>query len=611
MLPLLALAVVDFARDVYPVLEKAQCRNCHNEKGPASTTRVRFPAPGANPAAVSEFAKSLEVLVDRPDPAQSTLVRKPTNKEKHTGGQLIQPGSAAEKALIEWARSLPVAALAAPPLRRLTHLQYDNTVRDLLGDQTRPASRFPPEDYVNGFQNQASSQDVPPLLARAYANSAERLARSAFPGGRDVNKLIPCEPRPGTDAACANRFVRTFGARAFRRPLTDAEARRYTTALLSAGAFVEGARVVVEAMLQSPKFLFRIETGGANRPYETASRLSYLLWNTMPDAELFREAASGRIGVDRALRRMLADDRARGALDDFVAQWLRFDLLLNSVKDRRLFPEFSEDLAAAMAEETRRFVADIVWGDRPFMEVFTSPSSHAGASLAQLYGVSRPATEFVRVSHVPESGRAGLLGQAMFLTVTSKPGETSPTIRGFFVREHFLCSPVPDPPPGTNSSLPPQTPGRPLTARQRLGEHVANPACAGCHRLMDPIGFGLEGFDAIGRKRERETITFFPTRETRNDQPRSVHLPLDTAGDVDGMANAAFTDPAGLGRLLAASSQCQECVVKQYFRYAMGRHEGRSDQDLLARAVERFRASQFNFKELMMFVASNAATNFP
>ncbi len=611
MILALAMAVVDFGRDVYPALEKANCRACHNAAGVAATTRVRFPAPNAGAAAVDQFGNSLAALVDRPDPAQSTLVRKPTNQEKHTGGRLIEPGSADERALVEWARILATKTTAAQPVRRLTHHQYNNTVRDLVGDQTRPADRFPPEDFVNGFKNQSAAQDIPPLLAQAYANSAERLARSAFLGGRDENGLIPCKPRAAADATCADKFARTFGARAFRRPLTDAEARRYSAVLLKSGDFIAGAQVVVEAMLQSPKFLFRIEAGGANRPYEAAVRLSYLLWDTMPDQTLMREAATGRVDVAAAVRRMIEDSRARGALDEFTSQWLRFDLLVNSVKDRRLFPEFTEELAVAMTEETRQLIAETVWNGRNFMEVFTAPHGFVNAGLASLYRLPPPATEFARTEHAADSGRAGLLGQAMFLALTSKPGETSPTSRGFFVREHFLCQPVPDPPPGTNSSLPPQSPDRPLTSRQRLGEHVANPTCAGCHRMMDPVGFGLEGFDAIGRKRAKETITFFPTRETRNDKARSIDLVLDASGRVEGIKDSNFSGPAQLGRLLAASPDCQECVVKQLFRYATGRHEAAADQELLGRASTRFRDSNFSLKELMIFLAIHAGTDLP
>src|SRR5262249_26231352 len=155
---------------------------------------------------------------------------------------------------------------------------------------------------------------------------------------------------------------------------------------------------------------------------------------------------------------------------------------------RRLFPQFNEELAVAMTEETRRTIQDIAWGDNSFMEIFTAPYGFLNPDLAALYQLPAPAGEFSKTAYPEASGRAGILSQALFLALTSKPGETSPTVRGFFVRDHFLCQQVPDPPPGTNSSLPPLAPNRPLTNRQRLSEHVSNPVCAGCHQLMDPIG---------------------------------------------------------------------------------------------------------------------------
>jgi len=203
--------------------------------------------------------------------------------------------------------------------------------------------------------------------------------------------------------------------------------------------------------------------------------------------------------------------------------------------------------------------------------------------------------------------RSGILGHAMFPALTSKPGETSPTVRGFFVREHFLCQTVPAPPPGTNSNLPPLVASRPLTNRQRLQEHVANPACAGCHTLMDPIGFGLERFDAIGRYRDKDRITFFPIRESRDDKPVTVELELDARGAVSGISDSPFTGPKQLGELLARSPQCQECVVRQLFRYAYGRHETPADQALLARTLKTFQLSQYRLKELMIFLTGELA----
>src|SRR5881227_1663207 len=226
---------ISFSRTVYPIFESAQCRGCHTDDGVASATRLHFPEPNASPDDIEAFGITLAALVDRADPAQSLLINKPTNRMRHTGGVRIRPGSFEEQALVEWVRHLAglpdatvaaarerLAAAVAPSthdqrLRRLTHSQYNNTVRDLLGDYSRPADRFPPEDFVNGFKNQLSTQGIPPLLAEAYSAAAEKLALNAFRAG-DVNHLVPCAPTSAADARCRDQFIRGFGLRAFRRP---------------------------------------------------------------------------------------------------------------------------------------------------------------------------------------------------------------------------------------------------------------------------------------------------------------------------------------------------------------------------------------------------------
>jgi hypothetical protein len=505
----------------------------------------------------------------------------------------------------------------APPAHRLSHSQYNHTVRDLLGDQTAPADQFPEEDFVNGFRNQSSAQDIPPLLAEAYNASAERMARNAFFGDDDPNHLLPSKPRSPRDAQCAADFVRQFGLRAFRRPLTAAEQQRYTALLLKEGArsgdFLRGAQVVIEAMLQSPKFLFRLERGGDWLGYERAGRLSYFLWDTMPDQELMRAAAAGELakaeGLDRQARRMIGDARARQALDEFISQWLRFDLTLNAVKDRTTYPQFTPELAAAMTEETRRLVASLVWNDGNFMDLFRANYSFLNSDLAAVYGVKAPPEEFVRVEFPLSSPRAGILGQGSFLASTSKPGETSPTVRGYFVRQQFLCQEVPDPPPGSNASLPPVTAAHPQTNRERLKEHIVNPTCMSCHSLMDPVGLAFEKFDAIGRYREKQSVTFVPDSHSANryDKPVTVELEVDTAGSLSGVKDAKFGSPAELGAILAANAECQECIVKQLFRYGWGRREKAGDGELIHRAVEVFRGSRFRLKDVIVFLAREMA----
>jgi hypothetical protein len=631
-----ALAVVGvaaenapFSKSLYPVLEDAGCRGCHVPDGVASATRLHFPDPSAPPDRVEAFGRSLVVLVDPKAPENSLLFRKPTARIPHAGGQRIKPGTPAEAALRAWIDRLAAftdaeraAALryredegAARPtvaLRRLTHSQYNNTVRDLLDDRSLPAGQFPPEDFVNGFKNQYDSENLSPLLQDAYSAAAEKLAANAF--RRNARRLVACDPSP----ACRAEFIRNFGLKAFRRPLDPAEIVRYEKLFQKQPSFLAGAQLVVEAMLQSPNFLFRLEdTSRAEwRPYAAASRLSYALFDSMPDDALFAAAARGDLdtpaGVEKAARRMIDDAKARQALDEFVAQWLRFDRVLTATRERRAFPNFTPDTAIAMTEEARRFVSDLVWNGRNFTELFTAPYGFPNGDLARIYGVEPPAMDYERVAFPPGAERAGLLGQGLFLTLTSKPDDTSPTARGLFVREQFLCQHVADPPPGVNTNLPPVSEAKPVTNRQRLSIHTTEKTCAGCHNLVDPIGFGFEKYDAIGQRREKLKLTFgqsFGESQNRNRNVSTVELDLDTTGQVAGLPNSQFTSPKELGTVLAASPQCQECVVKQYFRYIAGRTETPGDRPLIRGVFEDFRRSGFQFKE--MIISMMRAREFP
>jgi Protein of unknown function (DUF1592)/Protein of unknown function (DUF1588)/Protein of unknown function (DUF1595)/Protein of unknown function (DUF1587)/Protein of unknown function (DUF1585) len=626
----------DFTRNVYPALEKAGCRSCHNVDGVASATRLHFPDEDASPARIEAFGKSLVALVDREHPAQSLLLNKPTLRIPHTGGKRIPPGTPEEKALQGWVNYLvkmspaeaatairagrPETAQAdgAPVLRRLTHSQYNHTIFDLLGDESNPADQFPPEDFVNGYKGQYQSQAIGPLLEEAYSAAAEKIARSAFRGG-DARGIVSCKPSGPADAVCRTKFIREFGLRVFRRPVSETEAARYGKLFASEAAaqrdFYKGAQVTLEAMLQSPAFLFRVESPADPklRPYEAASRLSYFIWDSMPDQALFRAAAAGelnsRAGIEKTAQRMLADPKARRAVDQFVSEWLRFDRVITAVKERRAFPMFTPELALAMAEESRRLVHDAVWNDRNFLDIFSANYAFVNSDLAALYSLPAPAGEFERVEFPANTDRAGITGAGAFLVLTSKPGETSPTARGLFVREQFLCQHVPDPPPGVNTNLPPLTEEKPMTVRERLGEHVSNPSCASCHNLIDPIGFGLEHYDAVGRRQEKQRVTVPLSRADRDKRPVSAELPIDSSGRIAGIENSEFSSPKELGRVLAGSAQCQECVVKQLFRYQSGRLETLADREIIRRSFDEFRGSQFRFKRLIIAIAK--WTEFP
>ena len=364
-------------------------------------------------------------------------------------------------------------------------------------------------------------------------------------------------------------------------------------------------------MLQSPNFLFRLDetTNPAWKSFAAASRLSYALWDSMPDGRLLDAAARGELSsvaqIESTARQMLQDPRAHQALDEYISEWLRFDRVINSSREHRRYPKFSRETAIAMTEEARLFVSDLVWNNRNFMDVFSANYGFVNADLASVYGVPAPSQDFARVVFPLQSERAGLLGQALFLALSAKPDDTSLTGRGLFVREQFLCQHVPPPPAGVNTNLAPSTQAHPQTNRERMGEHASNPFCASCHNLIDPIGVGFEKFDAVGARRDQYQLVFYGGHGESHRTPKSVNLTLDTKGWVAGIPDSNFSSPRELGIILASTPLCQECMVKQYFRYITGRMETPSDSPLIRRVLEDFRQSEFRFQELMISLVRN------
>ncbi len=645
-----ANAAASSAESAAAVFDSAGCRECHNPEGVASDTRLVFPEPGSPRKVTVAAAAALLELVDVKQPEQSRLLRKPTKQLAHEGGQKIVPGSAEEKALLAWLRDLarapeaeaaseaisPRGAAAASEggaFRRLTHAQYDRTVRDLLGDITGPSRDFPPEDFVDGFKNQFGAQSMSPVLAEALSASAQRLSQGAIRSMRlgDPRQLLPCKvprgrtPTRAAAATCRERFVREFGARAFRRPLTSDEVQRFVGLARANKDFFEGIRTVIEVTLQSPSFLYLVDSSDpARRDFARASRLSYLLWGTMPDAALFAAAGAGELdnaaGTLRAVGRMLADAKARDALDDFVDQWLRTDRVRGAFKDRRAFPQFTPEIGTAMAQETRRVVSDLVWNDHDFRDLLSADYSFVSADLATIYGLAAPAEPFAKVAYPAASERAGIFGQGTFLVGTSKPADTSPTARGLFVREQLLCQKVPAPPPGVNMNLPPIDEEKPKTNRDRLKLHLSDESCARCHNLIDSIGFAFEKFDAMGARQEKLRVDpgfRGPARLGENagksanaaqgnapaDPAKpAVELPIDTRGVIAGLKDATFSSSAEVGKILRDSAACQQCMVRQIFRFALGRHETPADRPALDRMFDDFRRAKFRFKDLLMSV---------
>lgn len=497
----------------------------------------------------------------------------------------------------------PGTPLAAPaPVRRLTRREYNYTVRDLLGDTTSPAKDFILDAHVGLFENNADAP-LTALSANQYAEAAETLARTAVTNR--LGSIAPCATAGGDDG-CAREFVRNFGKRAYRRPLTDAEVARlfgvYAIGKMD-GGYAQGVRMALQTMLQSPHFINHVERGvpGAAgpdvplTPYEVASRLSYFLWNTMPDSALFAAADAGKLStaaeVEAQATRMLADRKAQSGVFNFFHQWLELEKVDKLDRSTKMFPEWSSSLRTAMREETRRFVEEVVWrGDARLTTLLTASWSLPNAPLAKLYGVEGPADAmtYARTDLDPKQ-RAGLLTHASILSLTAHFDQTSPVHRGLLVRERFLCQTTPSPPPEVDVSLPKHDPR--MTTRERYAKHQSDPYCAGCHRLIDDIGLGFEGYDPIGR-----------VRTTENGKPVDTSGQIVATRDLDGKFNGVVE----LTTRLARSAEVYECVASQWLAYAIG-----SPPSELACATERlgaeFAASGTDIKKLVLSVTRSDA----
>jgi hypothetical protein len=481
-------------------------------------------------------------------------------------------------------------AVGPSPLRRLSHVEYDHAVRDLLGDTQRLARGFAADAQVGIFANTASEQTIPALLGEQYFDAAEKLAERATV---DLPKLLGCEAGK-TEAACARDFAGRFGRRAYRRPLTGAEVDGLVALYDLARAKVDhraSIKVMLQAILVSPNFLFRPEFGGGDSatelsPYEVASRLSFLVWGSIPDDTLLDAAEKGQLKTREQIaaqaRRLLDDPRSRPAVEEFYAQWLDLEATQKTAKSADVYPEFDDALRGSMVEETRRFVADVLWqGDHRLETLLSAPYSFVDARLAKLYGVAEPASGFARVSLDPKT-RAGVLTQATFLAAHAKPDQSSPVKRGEFVRVRLLCDDLPPPPPNV-PLLPPVDPTK--STRERFAAHTANPECAGCHRLIDGVGFGFEAYDGIGRH-----------RTTDGGKKVDESGEVVAAGDADG----TFVGAVALAKRLSTSAEVRDCAATQWFRYAYGRRETTGDGCALGALKQAFADSKGDLRELIV-----------
>lgn len=492
------------------------------------------------------------------------------------------------------------------PVRRLSQTEYQASLRDLLPSLAPLAPTIGKDTADKGFENRALLLNPTPLLVEQYGTSAVDAAIKAV--GK-LSSILPCTPTPATEAACGRQFITTFGARAFRRPLTTQETDAYVAFFegrRAASNFAGAVQLTLEVMLQSPQFLYRLEFGEPATaapdkiklsPYEIATRLSYLLWGSPPDDVLFAAAQGSQLDLpaqrEVQARRMLADPRAKGMLIDFHRAWLEFDRITEKpeAKAATLYPTYNDTLKAAIREESNRFVEDIMWqGDGTLASFLTSPKTQVNAPLAALYGVPAPASGWAPVDLKPTE-RAGFLTRANFLTARAHKISGSPPLRAVYILERLFCITPPVAPPDADLSEPKSSAGNTLkTNRQLFEERVAPPPCNACHAAINPMGYGLENYDAIGRYRTKE----------------ENGLTIDASGtfttvDVTG----SFADGVELSQKIAGSAQVRACVVGEWYQFAAGRNSDAGDQCRIDKLKQVLAASGGNIRELLVAIAAS------
>jgi len=489
-----------------------------------------------------------------------------------------------------------LGSVAPSVVRRLGRSQYDATVRDLLGTSLRPGTRFPADAHAHGFDTIAEAMSLSPTQLELYELAADQIVDQLRADPPGWARAVPCSPAPAQTPAearaCAASAIEPLVTRAWRRPATADDVAGllglYDQARAAGDGFEDAMAQVLRALLVSPHFLFRIEHTAADgeahpvSDHELATRLSYFLWSSMPDAPLRASADAGRLHhadeLEQQVRRMLEDPRAEALVDDFAGQWLYIRALDDVFRDVSRFPHFDEELRDAMEQELRWMFRSFIEEDRDVRELLTGQRTFANHRLAGHYGLATSPYEGVRELPLDTLPRSGWLTTPGLMTALSPPFRTSPPQRGRWVLSQLLCQPLDPPPPGVTAVAVPEG-----TIRERLEAHQADPACAGCHVAMDPIGLSFEHYDAVGAFRQDD-----------GDGP------VDASGVLP--SGEAFDDAVELAALIADDPAFIECTVRQVFTYAMGRAPAEADQPHLDQIVERFAAADYRFVDLLVLV---------
>ncbi len=512
------------------------------------------------------------------------------------GDPLGGAGSAAVPALAEG------VGVARVGLRRLTVTEIDNSIRDLLQDDSRPASRFLPEEILPPFDNDYGQQFVSTVLVESIEKMAEDVTSRLLQDMSRRDAVVGCSPvdPAATDAMCLRQFISQFGRRILRRPMLDSDINLFQTTaeayIARESNFYAGIEVALGALLQHPAFLYRVEAGTAMKAQpgvfklddlEVATRMSYLIWGSTPSDSLLDVAQSAGLSGPSKIRdvaaTMLDDPRASQTLDRFHSLWLGYSVLPHE-----------QALASSMRAETSQLIARTFMNDEPWTNLFTATDTYIDATLAELYGLPAPATGSGWVSY-QDGARRGLLSHGSFLSMAGNYSDTSPTQRGKLIRTRLLCQEIPPPPPNVNNVEPTKSAAGPCKLDRYAAHRTSGTVCAGCHALMDPVGFGLENYDRLGRFRTHD-IDADPDSPTYGQVLEQCVIPGE--GEVVGLGT--FNGPAQLAEVLVAGDVLGPCVAEQFYRFAVGREKDDSDLAGIEEYKATFASSAYKFRELVL-----------
>ncbi len=550
-----SIAGSDFKKDIIPLIDR-YCISCHDDEPKGGVDIGNLTEEGGFWKEPKTWEKVLNAVRDASMP--------PAKKEQPTPAERALVSAWLTQTLDDPDASKVPTDVGRKLIHRLSRLEYNNTIRDLLGVDTHPADTFPPDaGGGGGFDNNASTLFIPPVLMEKMLLATTDIVAAAAP-----ERIFHTRPGEGKDEpAAAKASIEWLGARAFRRPL-DAEELMglmglYESQRKAGKSWEDGVRQAVRGLLVSPSFLFRAEQDrpgtGPQRisDWELAARLSYFLWSSMPDDALLAVAQSGKLHepaiLDREVRRMLADAKARTFTDNFASQWLRTKELAGVHPATDKYPEFTPALREAMSAEPLEFFHALVRENRSLGDCLDCDYTYANAELAKFYGLPElKGTGFQRVK-VADGNRGGVVTMAGVLTLTSYPRRSSPVLRGRWVMEEILGSPPPPAPPMIKSLPTSDKPRNGQTFRQQLEQHRNRPECASCHKTMDQLGFGLENFNPIGQ-----------WRATINDAP------VDNSGELP--SGQKFRGPLELTVLLAQrKDEFTRNLAERMMSYALGR----------------------------------------